>query len=364
MSMYTKCGNPLAAIQVWNQCSNMLNPDSQLYTTALATCSKVGTAEALAVGQKIHTHISGKELQDRQLFNSLLNMYTKCEAPERALLLWDKVATNMTLNIDIFTASTVLKACAAANNAKSIAIGNKLETTIRAQQQLANNIVVNNALIIFYCGCGLDTRALRHWKGFMGRKIVPDMVTLLSIVKVCSNILDEENNNSQEDCFCALEVVNEVHDMVKVQSSYKTVPVYNALISAYSKCEPSTALEIWKNFHTVDIIPDSITYFSVLTACAAQATVESLEIGEQIHNIVRKSSSLETDIRISNALVNMYTVNKKPILALAVWNALRERQRPTERVSYICALRACASTQSAIGYETGKRIHEVCNITP
>lgn len=57
INMFTKCGKPETALQLWKRVSSFVQPNSIMYICVLSACSNVNTAEGLAIGKDIHTSI-------------------------------------------------------------------------------------------------------------------------------------------------------------------------------------------------------------------------------------------------------------------------------------------------------------------
>lgn len=61
--------------------------------------------------------------------------------------------------------------------------------------------------------------------------------------------------------------------------------IYTSLISAYTKCDnPWQAIKLWEELKTRKMQPTSISYVSILAACAKIGD-DAAQLGEYIQNI-------------------------------------------------------------------------------
>ena len=158
---------------------------------------------------------------------------------------------------------------------------------------------------------------------------------------------------------------------------------WTALISGYAKQgQGNEALHCFDMMVRDGILPNSVTFLSILKACGS---IGSLEKGEEMHGHVIKEGLLGKDILLGSAVVDMYTkcgamskaqevFDQLPIQDVVCWNALisgyaqhgpgekalscldrMQRQGvSTDVVTFVCILKACCSIQA---FEKGKEIH-------
>ena len=87
MKMLTKCGAADKALSVWKEMiGNYVRPSEHTYVCAITACTQ---ALSLSNGKQVHSHLLWSGIEPNiYLWNSLLNMYTKCNAPDQTILLW------------------------------------------------------------------------------------------------------------------------------------------------------------------------------------------------------------------------------------------------------------------------------------
>ncbi|KAM7475646.1 hypothetical protein LguiB_022889 [Lonicera macranthoides] len=84
----------------------------------------------------------------------------------------------------------------------------------------------------------------------------------------------------------------------------KNVVCWTALIAAYvDNQKPNKALQLFRKMQFCNVEPDQVTLTVALSACA---DIGALEMGEWIHSYVRRKKEMNTDLRLNNALINMY----------------------------------------------------------
>eukprot|EP01018_Ginkgo_biloba_P000579 Gb_09654 [translate_table: standard] len=105
---------------------------------------------------------------------------------------------------------------------------------------------------------------------------------------------------------------------------------WNTLIAGYAQNgDGEKALKLFQRMHQTGVTPDRTTFAIVLKACAS---LECLEQGTQIHNLIIKSA-LESDVFIGSALVDMYAkcgslrdaeklFYRMPERSVVSWNAM------------------------------------------
>mgnify|MGYP000580168420 CR=1 FL=1 len=280
-------------------------PNAVTYICALKACGIVGS---LQVGEYIDAEVRKKGLlyKDIVLSNTLMDMYSKCDALEKARELFeqlpvhDVVSWNIMItgcarhgldgevikcfrqmedegvNPDAITYACILKSCGIVG---SLEVGEDINTKIRKQGLLQKNVVLNTALVDMYSKFG------------------------------------------------ALEKAQEVCEKLLVQD---VIP-WNALLTGY--CQHGLgqeALNCFRSMRNKGIRPDVVTYVCVLKA---SSIVKSIEVGEDIDTQVRKQGLLQKNIVLGTALVDMYfkcgkldkareVFEQLPVRDVVSWNAM------------------------------------------
>ncbi|KAE9608425.1 hypothetical protein Lal_00030167 [Lupinus albus] len=84
----------------------------------------------------------------------------------------------------------------------------------------------------------------------------------------------------------------------------KNIICWTSLISAYvDNHKPNKALEVFRLMQVDNVEPDQVTITVALSACADTG---ALEMGERIHDFVRRKQGMKKDLCLNNALINMY----------------------------------------------------------
>ncbi|KAJ0988471.1 hypothetical protein J5N97_006827 [Dioscorea zingiberensis] len=183
------------------------------------------------------------------------------------------------------------------------------------------NIVAWTAMVAGYAQNGAYEKALGAFRWMVASRVQPNEVTLVSVLPACETI---EYLNSGKS----------IHGMVIKSGFGLYVPLVNALISMYGKCENADtarqlfegvklrslvswntmiavyeqsgsggkAIKLFQRMLTEKMSFDSVTLVSVISACTG---LGALDIGRWVHELA-KSKGLESDVRVSNALLDMY----------------------------------------------------------
>ncbi|MCO5579781.1 hypothetical protein L7F22_033643 [Adiantum nelumboides] len=111
--------------------------------------------------------------------------------------------------------------------------------------------------------------------------------------------------------------------------SLKNILSWNTLIAGYTLHDSDyTAIELFGKLQQTDVLPDSVTYLSVLKACS---NVGAIIQGKVIHDLVMRSET--DDVMVGTALVDMYAkcgalqcarkvLNGMPKRSVVSWGAL------------------------------------------
>lgn len=338
MNMYVKCKQPDKALQIWTHLK-----ESKLKVTShitclcvLNACAAVGTPEALAIGELVHSFISSKNWNQPTLFNALGSMYTKCGKPEKALQVW-RQRENQTVSIELCT--SILSTCAkigpqALNN------GIEVHSQVSASKTLQPDLQYYAALVNMYSKCGQPNTALLVWETLQqgnlpGYKTYPPL--LVAMLTACASLGSEASykiganiHSYAQKCFT---------DQVDANS---TKIYYTALISMYTKCDhPERAIAVYDELQQMNIQLSLVTYICLVTACAAVGPA-GLKVGKQLCFRVEQEG-IATDVSYENSVLSMLVKCGAPQEALDRWKALQVRKSfVASTVTYICALAACA----------------------
>ncbi|KAH7372383.1 hypothetical protein KP509_17G001100 [Ceratopteris richardii] len=412
MDMYVKCGSILKAEEVfdcitsrdlisWNtQISGFMlsgdngrvfslfdrmrregqQPDNVTFVSGLKACGKICATKK---GTKLHAEIArrGSFESDVHMSNALMDMYVKCGSILKAeevfdcitshdLISWNTLISGFMLSGDngrVFslfdrmrrdgilpdnvTFVSGLKACGKICATKK---GTKLHAEIARRGSFESDVLMSNALMDMYVKCGSILKAeevfdcitshdLISWNtlisGFMlsgdnGRVFSlfdrmrregqqPDSATFASGLKACGKI-------------CATKKGTKLHAEIARRGSFESdVLMSNALMDMYVKCGSILkAEEVFDCITSHDLIswntlisgfmlsgdngrvfslfdrmrregqqPDSATFASGLKACGKICATKK---GTKLHAEIARRGSFESDVLMSNALMDMY----------------------------------------------------------
>ncbi|KAI5075792.1 hypothetical protein GOP47_0009868 [Adiantum capillus-veneris] len=276
IASYVQCGESKAAIQLFMQMqTDGLHPDKVTLWRVVEACRNEA---AIHEGKWVHGIIIEDSLEsDTALATALVSMYGKfenlgdaqyifcsmkdrntvswtamitgyihCDADKEALLLYDQMQQEGVIPNRV-TAVCILSACA---NESHVTKGRRLHVYI-ANSDFFHDVVVTTALLSMYGKCDRLDDARR--------------------------VFDEMN--------------------------VRNVISWNAMLAAYTYCGCNDGvLELFDQMLFQGVIPNKVSFFSLLDACASQA---NLSRGNFIHSLAVKSG-YDLDLDISNVILNMY----------------------------------------------------------
>lgn len=106
------------------------------------------------------------------------------------------------------------------------------------------------------------------------------------------------------------------------RSSKNDVTIWNKLISGYSESNRfAESCKLFKNMVLENLMPNSVTCISVLSACAK---LKDLELGVQVHLHAEEQGMLP-DLKLENALINLYTECGAVGAACRLFDGMTER---------------------------------------
>ncbi|KAI5083686.1 hypothetical protein GOP47_0003429, partial [Adiantum capillus-veneris] len=307
----TNIHHNLVQMQLLEECSDAL-------VTMYAKCGELGKAKAL-----FDMHKS----KDVITWTALIGGYARAGQGQSALDCLEQMQ-HQGLLPDAITYVSALKACAVLKNVDK---GKQIHDEIARQGFLHNSMVLGGALVDMYAKCGAVSEAQQVLEELPSRNVVS----------------------------------------------------WNALIAGYAQeGDTMQALTCLEEMEHEGISPNAVTYICTLKACAL---TKSADKGKKIHHEIVRQGLLQNDIVLGNALVDMYAkcgitleaqrvLEGLPFRDIVSWNALitgfaqegeaekaldcLEQMRhdgiPPDAVTYVCALKACATIRAL---DRGKKIH-------
>ncbi|KAG6671679.1 hypothetical protein I3842_16G016200 [Carya illinoinensis] len=341
--------------------------------------SAIASLRALDYGLLVHAQAIKQGL-DSNVYagSSMINMYAKCEEldaakkifdalNEKNAVLWNamlggyaqngyaheviKLFSNMKgcgFRPDDFTYTSILSACACL---EYIEMGLQLHSFI-IKSGLSSNLFVGNALVDMYAKSGALKEARKQfelisnrdnisWNAiivgyvqeeeedeafYMFRRmnlsgIVPDEVSLASILSACANVqalrkgkqihcLSVKSGletslyaaSSLIDMYVKCAVIGAAHKVFSCMSE-RSVASMNAMIAGYAQNNLEEAIDLFCEMHEVGLNPTEITFASLLDACNGPLL---LTLGIQIHCLTVKRGHLYGGDFLGVSLLGMY----------------------------------------------------------
>lgn len=327
--------------------------------------SAVAGLGALDYGLLIHA-LAIKQGLDSNVYvgSSLISMYTKCEkvheakkifdtSDEKNVVLWNatlagyaqnghafeviELFLNMKkcgLQPDKFTYTSILSACA---SPQFIKVGFQLHSVI-IKSKFASNVFVENALTNMYAKSGALMEARKQFELIIDRDniswnsiivgyaqeeyadealhmfrrmnlhgIMPDEVSLASILSACANVKELKQGkqvhslsvkcgletslhagSSLIDMYAKCGAIETAHKVFTSMPLWSEVSI-NALIAGYGQINLEEAKNLYQEMQASGLNPTEITYKSLLDACTVPLM---LDFGKQIHCLLVKRALL------------------------------------------------------------------------
>lgn len=271
-------GSEKEALKVYRQMRRAdVSPDHVTFITLLNACS---SPEALQDGRFVHDRIVRWEmLSNNNVANALISMYARCGSLADAREVFYRIRTR---DLGSWNAMIAAYVQHGANGSAY-----QLFWKFRRERGRGDKYTFINALKAIAKLGDLDAGRKVHAfieKNGMGE----DIQILTSLIRMYSKC------GSLDD---ACSMFNKVQE--------RDVICWNAMLAAYAHSgHGQDALKLFQLMQSEDgVKPDSATYTSVLHACAC---LGALVHGKNIHAQL-KEAGLETDTRISNALIEMYS---------------------------------------------------------
>ncbi|XP_022853749.1 putative pentatricopeptide repeat-containing protein At3g49142 [Olea europaea var. sylvestris] len=284
-------------------------PDHYTLPCMLKACSSLNN---LLVGVQIHSPAVKKGL-DLTLFtgNGLIAMYGKCgflvdarhvldAMPYRDIVSWNSMVAGYAQNGRFDDALEVCKEMgllgvkpdSGTMASLSPAVTNTSKENVMFVKEMfmsvaREELVAWNVMIAVYSNNSMPREAVELYLQMEAQRLEPDAITIASVLPACGDL-------------SAVSLGMRVHEFVETKGLRPNLSVENALIDMYAKCgclsearevfdgmqlrdvvswtslmsaygrsgEGHRAIELFANFQDLDLIPDSIAFVSVLSACS------------------------------------------------------------------------------------------------
>lgn len=260
--------------QYYRMRSEGVVPNKATYMSILNACS---TSKALSAGEVIYTHIREDGLlSDVKLGNALISMFARCGNLQRARKFFDTMPQK--------------------------------------------DLISWNAIIAGYARGEDRDEAMNLYKQMQSEGVKPGRVTFLHLLSACGNPAALTEGKAVHHDILKTGMESNVHignalinmyrrcgSVSEAQKVFERMPArdvisWNSIISAHAQHGSSeTALKLFQDMRNEGLKPDAITFTSVLSACKSP----ELELGEKLHKHIT-DSGFQLDVKLGNALINMY----------------------------------------------------------
>ncbi|CAN1270392.1 Pentatricopeptide repeat-containing protein At4g14850 [Linum perenne] len=304
------------------------------------------------------------------LWNAMISGYAKNGHAEEAVELFRRMV-NKGGEPDGITLCAFLNACADTLN---LVLGKQLHGFVM-RSGFESDVSVSNGLIDFYGKCkevglaemvfdGMERRNLVTWGSMVatyeqnGEKekaciafmkcrklgIEPTDYVISSVVSACAELAGMELGRSvhalavkscvDADVYVGSALVDmygkcgSIHD---AEQTFREMPeknlfAWNAMISGYAhQGHADMAIRLFREMASV-VAPNYVTFVCVLSACSADTL--NLVLGKQLHGFVMRSG-FESDVSVSNGLIDFYGKCKEVGLAEMVFDGMERRNLVT-----------------------------------
>lgn len=255
-----------------------MKPDSVILCTVLSACGHVGN---LSYGRTIHEFVKDNGIAlNSHLQSALINMYANCGAMELARELYDGL-----LSKHLIVSTAMISGYAK--------LGMVKDARFIFDQMIEKDLVCWSAMISGYAESEQPHEALKLFNEMLRHRIVPDQITMLSVISACSHVGTLVNAKwihtyADENGFGrALSVNNALIDMYakcgnlgKARKVFENMPRKNviswsSMINAFAMHgDANSAIHLFHKMKEENTEPNGITFIGVLYACGHAGLVE------------------------------------------------------------------------------------------
>ncbi|XP_057826496.2 pentatricopeptide repeat-containing protein At2g13600 [Cryptomeria japonica] len=338
ISAYRRHGCAHEALTLFHQMQpSCTQPDQFTFSSILPVCAEI---RALAQGVDIHRSVIERGyLSDVVVASALIDMYAKCGSIQKARELFDKMPQKNVVSWNSMIAGYVQNG--------------DLDEALRFFKEIPErNVVSWNAMIAGYAQNGIVEKALTLFYQMQQTGVQPDQFTFASILPACAKIgameqgMHIHQNIVESGLLSDVVVASALIDMYakcgntqKARGLFEKIPKrnvvswnvmiagyvqngvlheavrlfkemprrdvvsWNTMIAGYAQSGlVEKAMETFKKMQLTGVTPNSITFTSILTACAA---MRDLEKAMDIHKSIIESGFF-LDAVVASGLIDMY----------------------------------------------------------
>lgn len=295
-------------------------PDKVTFVSILSACA---TLSGLAEGKRMHACINCCGLgSDVVIGTALLSMYSKCDSLKDALRMFDNMP-----NRNVVTWNAIISATAQRGHVHKVCC---LFEQMQEDGVTANKVTLLTILDVCAIHGALAEGTMMHTY-IMCSGLDLNIVLGTALVNLYSKC------DSLEDARMVFEKLPE-----------KDVVLWSSLMAAYtSQGHGMHVQQLFTQMKQEGVMPDKVTFVSVLDACASQADVIE---GKRVHSCITLFL-LESDVILATSLVNMYGKCGRLETARSVFDTMLQRN--------VVSWNAMLSAYSQHG--KGKEACQLCN---
>lgn len=249
---------------------------------------------------------------DKVTFVAVLEACTSHDLPMQGMLLHSYIIDN-NMEPDILIGNTVVNMYGKCGSLKDA-----IEVFNRMSEQ---DVVTWTAMITAYIQQGQGPEAIQLLKRMQQEGVKPNKVTFVCTLDACASCEALTDGMQVHTCVLELGLIEDVDVGTSLINMYgkcgslqyswdlfNKMPEHNvvswtAMITVCSyHGQAEEAVKLFNHMHQKGVIPNEVTYVSVLDACSKQA---SFVKGKQVHSCI-VNSRFELNVAVGNSLINMY----------------------------------------------------------
>ncbi|XP_022146374.1 pentatricopeptide repeat-containing protein At3g14730-like [Momordica charantia] len=199
------------------------------------------------------------------------------------------------------------------------------------------NVFAYNAIIAGFVANGLAGQGIRFYKRMKSAGVMPDKFTFPSVVRACCEVMEVRKIHGclfkmglESDVFVASALVNtylKIDLMEDAEKVFEELPIrdaalWNAMINGYAQIGClNKALDVFRKMGEEGISPCRFTITGILSIFSLMGDINN---GRAIHGIVTKMG-YSPCVAVSNALIDMYGKCKNIEDALVIFEMINEK---------------------------------------
>ncbi|CAM6032334.1 unnamed protein product [Sphagnum compactum] len=291
LDMYTKCAHLVDARQLFN---NMSRRDTFTWNMMLTGYAKHGHADEAF---RIYEQMQQQGKRDVVSWTALIVGLVENGCGEEAL----EIFSQMQENVRVMNALISMYArCGSLDEAQQVFDNMDIK-----------DVVSWNAMIVGYADHGQYAEAFDDAQQLFDRMVTKNVISWNTMIGGYAELGNSDQCGSMKDA-------QQVFDSM----ANRNVISWTAMIGGFSKDGGGEeAFSVFNQMQQEGIVPNTITFISILKLCASTA---ALLAGKRVHAIINQAG-LQADICVGNALVDMYAKCGSIVDAQEVFDKMHER---------------------------------------